>query len=678
MADVITRLKLESSEYDSKIKRATQGLLQMEQECRKAGKSLNDMEKEQLNYVRSLGQMQTVSTSVRGKIGELSNAYIELRTQYNRLTDEEKKGDFGKNLSGSLEQLKGRIGEAKQQLKEVDAELGNTGKESNELSGVLDSLAGRFGLSTKALSAWGLAIGTVTTALKVAKDAFFESETNVDEWGMTVEGAQSIYESFLLSLNSGDFTNFINNIGMVTQAARDAYNAIDDLNTRMTIINPERAKLQARQQELRATIREKGASSEEGKAAQNELKQMQSKLDKSFKKESKMNYNAFEKLVKERLQEGGINLDKRSFDQLMRTFSDDDAYERMRDNAKGEVTIEYKNYTNNGTSTLFGEYQKRTDTRNTEQKLLDLFTDEWRQQNSGYLSASFQALGSAAGNRLRNTRYTKASGGGGGGGKTSAAGAVWAPIAMQDLGGLDVSSLGRSRKDVKSDMAAAQKEYEEAGDVFGRMAALKMIEALKQEQSRMDMAENPMAQVNADFEESMKQYEKEKNKGEKEKSEDDKKTVKMNEALSEIGGGLSGIMGGLEQLGVDLPAGMEKMVSGIQTVSSILSGIATVVTAIQVISSADALIPFARGGVVRAAMGWTVPGHSYADTVPSLLSSGEVVLNRAQQGNLLSQMESGSGRMSDVQPYVDGEKIWLGVTNYLKRKGRGEIVLSKK
>ena len=176
----------------------------------------------------------------------------------------------------------------------------------------------------------------------------------------------------------------------------------------------------------------------------------------------------------------------------------------------------------------------------------------------------------------------------------------------------------------------------------------------------------------------MKQYEKEKNKGEKEKSEDDKKTVKMNEALSEIGGGLSGIMGGLEQLGVDLPAGMEKMVSGIQTVSSILSGIATVVTAIQAISAADTLIPFANGGVVRAAMGWTVPGHSYADTVPSLLSSGEVVLNRAQQGNLLSQMESGSGRMSDVQPYVDGEKIWLGVTNYLKRKGRGEIVVSKK
>ena len=40
MADVITRLKLESGEYDSKIKRAAQGLQRMEEECRKVGGTL--------------------------------------------------------------------------------------------------------------------------------------------------------------------------------------------------------------------------------------------------------------------------------------------------------------------------------------------------------------------------------------------------------------------------------------------------------------------------------------------------------------------------------------------------------------------------------------------------------------------------------------------------------------
>lgn len=123
MADVITRLKLESGEYDSKIKRATQGLLQMETECRKVGGTLAVLEKEQKQYVQSLGNMQTVSNTVRGKIGELSGAFVELRSQYNRLTDEEKKGDFGKALSASLDQLKNRINEAKKELNDITSEL---------------------------------------------------------------------------------------------------------------------------------------------------------------------------------------------------------------------------------------------------------------------------------------------------------------------------------------------------------------------------------------------------------------------------------------------------------------------------------------------------------------------------------------------------------------------------
>ena len=70
MADVITRLRLESGEYDSKIKRATQGLLHMEQEFRKVGGTLAVLEKDQKQYVQALGQMQTVSNTARGKLGE--------------------------------------------------------------------------------------------------------------------------------------------------------------------------------------------------------------------------------------------------------------------------------------------------------------------------------------------------------------------------------------------------------------------------------------------------------------------------------------------------------------------------------------------------------------------------------------------------------------------------------
>lgn len=151
MADSILRLKVESQEYDAKLKRATQGLLQMEQECRKAGKSMNDMEAGNRQFVQSLGSMGTVSTTVRGKIGELSSSFISLRSQYNRLTEEEKKGDFGHALNASLEQLKRRVAEAKQELQEIKIELNDVGSSGGggmfsggKLSGMLQVFGGNL------------------------------------------------------------------------------------------------------------------------------------------------------------------------------------------------------------------------------------------------------------------------------------------------------------------------------------------------------------------------------------------------------------------------------------------------------------------------------------------------------------------------------------------------------
>ena len=166
MADVITRLKLESSEYDSKIKRATQGLLQMEQECRKVGDTLAVLEKDQLDFVRGLGNMETVSRSARGKIGELTAAFTDLSVQYKHLSDEEKKGDYGKALSASLEQLKNRINEAKTDLAEVDNELKGASASTGEWSGVLNQLGSQLGINTSLLSS--LTTGTIATTAAVA------------------------------------------------------------------------------------------------------------------------------------------------------------------------------------------------------------------------------------------------------------------------------------------------------------------------------------------------------------------------------------------------------------------------------------------------------------------------------------------------------------------------------
>ena len=169
MADVITRLKLDSGEYDNKIKRATQGLLQMEQECRKVGGTLAILEKDQLDYVKSLGNMETVSRTARGRISELSNAYVELAVQYRRLTDEEKKGDYGKALNSSLAQLKGRLNDAKNELADVEGEMKGASAAGVDFNSVLSSLGQRFGINSELMGA--LTSGTLATTAAVTAGA---------------------------------------------------------------------------------------------------------------------------------------------------------------------------------------------------------------------------------------------------------------------------------------------------------------------------------------------------------------------------------------------------------------------------------------------------------------------------------------------------------------------------
>lgn len=84
-------------------------------------------------------------------------------------------------------------------------------------------------------------------------------------------------------------------------------------------------------------------------------------------------------------------------------------------------------------------------------------------------------------------------------------------------------------------------------------------------------------------------------------------------------------------------------------------------------------LPFANGGVVHAANGY-VDGNTYSgDKIPALLNAGELVLNRAQQGNLASQLEGGVGAMQ-LSAIITGEQLRLVLNNNGRRTGRGEYV----
>ena len=143
MSESILRLKVSSEEYDNKLKQATNGLTRYVDECRKVGGTLEVVEKETLDYVRALGQMDTTSRTATGKLAEMKKTFVELSAQYKQMSDAEKNAPFGKALAASLDQLKPRIIDTKNQLDEINKSIiGASSGGGGLFSGLGDKMSG--------------------------------------------------------------------------------------------------------------------------------------------------------------------------------------------------------------------------------------------------------------------------------------------------------------------------------------------------------------------------------------------------------------------------------------------------------------------------------------------------------------------------------------------------------
>ena len=123
MADSILRLRVDSQEYDNKLKRAAEGIQRYADGCRKAGGTLEHLDDGVEQFVKELGKMETTSNSAKGRINEMTKSFTDLSMVYKRLTDQEKAAPFGIALAQSLDQLKTRVQSAKQDLDDIHKSL---------------------------------------------------------------------------------------------------------------------------------------------------------------------------------------------------------------------------------------------------------------------------------------------------------------------------------------------------------------------------------------------------------------------------------------------------------------------------------------------------------------------------------------------------------------------------
>ena len=684
MADSVLKLKIDDREYNNKLRDAAKGMKALEAELRDAGKSFSDVDAKVIEYTRELGKMSTQSNTAKGKIGEMGQAFTELSLVYKRMTDQEKASPVGQAMAKSLEELKERTQGAKSELSDLEKELNGTKKETDSAGGAVDAFTSKLTLNIDTLKLLDIGLQAVNGMLDVVKDSFMQNEQFVDMWGATVESAESVYKGFLNALNNSDINGFLSNINSIVRAATEAYNALDALNTfnAFNQVNVEKA---------RTGMSESIVDYREGNATKETVKAAGEAYKKELRERQKLERETYLSAIKEVAQQRGVNPQD-----LIKALSG--SYGQYQELKATPLTGSKLRYVQGAPGTQ-GTYTTYNVAANERERLGEVL----RQLNDTELQ-DLQAIGAQA-ERTSNeiaqidkqiVRVLRGRQGGGAGGGGSVAtkvkGTSWAPVVMGEQEGL---TFGRSVNDVTKEMQRAQSQFNAAGDEIGRAMAKSMIEALKAEKDKMmnegDVTKGGFGDAYShDFGKDIKGLESQMKNADNLSKQGQDVRESWKEAAGAIGS-VGNALAGLEDPGAKIIGTVGQAIAQIALgfaqataadsklgvfgwIAAVAGGLGTMISTISAIKSATG---YANGGVVNYnGGGGVIPGNSYTgDNLRMIgVNSGEIIMNTAQQNNvanaLLSRQEGGV----DVQPWVDGEKIFLGMNNTTRRQGRGEIV----
>ena len=652
MADSILRLKVDSQEYDNKLKRAAEGLQRYADGCRKAGGTLTQLDEGVEQFVKELGNMETVSKSAKGSINEMTKAFTELSVQYNKLTDEEKVSPFGKALSESLDKLKGRIQEGKSELDDINKSLNGGGG----LKNALDQVAGKFGLNIDMVTKFGGVIGVTTTALKVAKDAFFQSESNIDEWGRTVKGAEGAYDIFLQTLNNGNWSNFFSNLSQAITGARDLYDAFDRLNSIKANNAVAIAMTKAEIQQLRLL-------KQQGQDVDDQIKAATQRLSALQTQSSNAGINAGRKQVVNTLRNGVNSIGGAPINDATLKYVADkiakggqDYIDGMKRQAailekRGMVTKTVTRSDSQGnsyeTQVQVFDINALTKEQQKQYAIAKVVTERETKIQEG-LTVWSQAVNEQASNAreiFRDNRYAGLSGGGrsGGGGGSST---------------FDISKIAFNPKEV----------LKGADDANFVSPYLMMLDEIKEKILDVKDADLGAALDIPDvYQQKIKEMEK-----------NLKAVVKSANITADVVGNIGQAFMSIEDPAAKVAGTVMQAIASVALgyaqatvnaaemgpwawIAFAASGLATMLATISSIHSATG---YASGGEIK--------GNTYSgDQIPIMANAGEIILNKAQQSSLAQSITSGGGMQNiNVIGKLHGTDMVLLVDRTLKTQGK--------
>ena len=610
------------------------------------------------------------------------------------------KSDVIVRMKADTSNYDANIAKARKQLDQFGKNNLTVGGQMKQLTSVLVSSAAKF-------TSFGAAVGA---AMKVAKDAFNASEASVDEWGRALDAGKSMYEGFLTALNTGDISGYLSRIDQIVAAARAAYNELDRLGTMKTIQAPALSAQQTENERMRMMIRTgryiapidgRRAMMQNGqlltpgqiRALERNLQGGMQKIVSLVGNEVKQTGKAIDAVYNRQSKELGMSLTEfrkgtssmAEFDKRMAGY---EKYKQWDARAQTEFARQGgRGYVNFDASNPYASFRKwgtfRVDGERYKQ-LVQLIQQRDQQASQTYatMSQAYQTINRAEGINVRKLLGGGGGGGGRGGGATG--GTTTGTNEILPVG--SVAALNkelqelRKQQELATDTAGWMKQQREIDKITSKVKILKG-EIADPNQIQQGGGASISGLLNSN---TVNIPEEIKIDGIPETVKDIEKIYKASEmaanAVSSIGSAFANIedptakaAGTVMQAIASIALGFAQAAAAKDTTASgwawlgwLAAGAAAMATTISTIHS---LTGFENGGEIK--------GNSYSgDNIPIMANAGEIVLTRAQAGNVASALQ-GSGSNVHVTGELRGESIYLAVNRSLKRRGKGELVTWK-
>jgi len=506
-----------------------------------------------------------------------------------------------------------------------------------------NSLGKALGVNLGGLTKMATALGAASAACKVAKDAFLSTEKGVDEWGRTMKASESVYRSFVQSLNNASFGSFLSNIGNVINRAKEAYNALDKLNTNTGIISNAEAMYNAQRARYQKIIKDPNATASQKAEARAGLEGIQAQKAAGVKETQQLNNDYIKSALRDQAS-GLTDAEYNKYYSLIVKSLYDTAAKDILDKTTVSRTSRELTADKNGKMS----YQNVTRNMNVG----DLFTDEFRAGLAPYIRGYWGAEERMYQEERADNRIINSGSGKGSGGKAKAQ--------------VDMTF----KIDKNSDFS--ESELEKIWQACDAPEGLALKLGLTADSENV-----------SELKELISGQKTEKLEKPRQKPSGLEETDKVGEGriANEVVGGVASIASNIESLGIEVPDGLKKTIAVMQVITTVMSTVASL-TAIIAGASAAKAVPIigtflAGGGVVHAANGYVPGNYTSGDQVPAMLNSGELVLNKAQQGNLASQLGGGVMRNARLETYIDGKVLRLVLNNDGQYRGKGTLVTSK-